>query len=214
MRRCGRVVAVALAAAVLWLLPGAPARASQSTEVIQGRYVRIVSTADWAAASALAGASVRWELTVSADAPDPGRIRLGMSGTGTVALVADVSLCTSATADGACTSPTETLRTDWAIPRDGVTVPLDAVPSDRVAHVRIDVRMEGAGAPGASTQLRVHADGLGDRLETGPTDPTALATTGAAPPVVVIVAAGLLIAAGTGTLRAWIRRGRRGEGSR
>ena len=80
---------------VLFMLLGsaAPAWASPTTEIIQGRILRLVSVADWeAAGSLLPGQQVRWDVAVSAVAPDPGIVTIALSATGEAPLLLDVSI--------------------------------------------------------------------------------------------------------------------------
>ena len=185
-----------LIAGLLAVLSATPAQAAVVTETVQGRYVRIVSSADWSAAAAMSeGASVRWDLTISANAPDPGTVRLGVSASGAASIIADVRVCGQQWQGESCPSGGRDLRSGWAVPRDGSTVRLDAIPADAVAHLRLDVRVGDAAHTGASTQVRVHADGAGDRVQVGPGAEGALPATGGVVPVPVVVIGGALVAA-------------------
>lgn len=200
---------VALASALLLIGPMPGAGADPATEVVQGRYVRIVSSADWAAASTMGpGVSVRWDLEVSAAAPSPGTVRVGISALGDAPVAVDVRLCPVAWQGEDCAGGSHVLRSGWGVPRDGQTVELDTISSGDVAHVRLDVRLAGDRGAGA-TQIRVHADGFGDRIQTGPG--AQLAATGGSVPLPLIVAGGVLLVAAA--LLLLLRRRRRGEGS-
>jgi len=206
--RLGRILSV-LGAAALLIVAMPSAGAAPSTETVQGRYVRIVSSADWSAAAAMdPGASVRWDVVVSAAAPSPGTMHLGVSATGDAPITVDVRLCPAAWQGELCAEGPRVLRSTWSVPRDGRTVVLDEIPADAVAHVRLDVRLDARG-DSAATQLRVHADGFGDRLQTGPAEQ--LPATGGSIPLVAIVGGAVLIAAAVLLLVA--RRRRDGDGS-
>lgn len=199
----------ALVSAVLMIASAPAAAAEPATEVVQGRYVRIVSSADWGAAAAMGpGADVRWDLEISAAAPSPGTVHVGVSATGDAPVVADVRLCPVAWQGDACAGGARLLRSAWGVPRDGRTVVLDAMPSDVVAHVRLDVRLAAGDARGA-TRIRVHADGLGDRIQTGPA--AQLPATGGSVPLPAIVGGGVLLA--VAALLLLLGRRRRGGGS-
>ena len=205
-----RTLAASAAVAVLLIAAMPAAGAAPTTETVQGRYVRIVSSADWGQAAAMdPGASVRWDLVVSAAAPEPGTVRLGLSATGDAATTVDVRLCPAAWQGETCAAGARVLRSAWSVPRDGRTVVLDEIPADAIAHVRLDVRLA-AREESAVTQLRLHAEGFGDEIQTGPTG--SLPATGGSVPIVAIVGGGaILLAAAVLLLVARRRRG--GEGS-
>lgn len=185
-----RVVGVAVIAVIAAAVTPA-AEGAEVTQTVQGQYVRIVSRADWSAAASMGPqTSVRWDLVVSAQAPGPGTVRVGVSATGDAAVRADVRLCAAAWQGATCSTGERSLRADWAIPRDGRTVELDAMAADAVAHVRLDVRM-GGGAETGSTQVLVHADGFGDQVQTGPVG--GLPATGGSVPVFAVVGGAALI---------------------
>ena len=207
--RLGRILSV-LGAAALLIAAMPSAGAAPSTETVQGRYVRIVSSADWSSAAAMdPGASVRWDVVVSAAAPSPGTLRLGVSAIGDAPITISVRLCPAAWQGELCAEGPRVLRSTWSVPRDGRTVVLDEIPADAVAHVRLDVRLD-ARDDSAATQLRVHADGFGDEIQTGPAQ--ALPATGGSVPLVAIVGGAVLLLAAV-VLLLVARRRRGGDGS-
>ncbi len=144
------------------------AAAAPATEIVQGQYLRIVSAADWQAASHLgAGAAVPWDLSISADAPEPGRISIGVRATGGTPLLVDVLQCAQAWQTGGCASGAVTLRTGWELPRDGSLTPLLSMADTEVAHLRLVVAL-GGGAAGSPTSVQVQADGTADMVIAGP----------------------------------------------
>lgn len=164
------VLAVAMPAAA-WAVP--------TTQVIQGSVLRLVSVADWEAAGRLLpGQPVEWDITVSADAPDPGVVRIGISATGDAPLLLDISMCPLAWTDAGCPAGATELRTDWSIPRDGGEVPLAEIADTETAHLRLAIFLDPAGGTG-STDVRVRAQGAGETVVVG-SDGT-LATTGLPP---------------------------------
>lgn len=168
----------ALAAAGALLVPS-PAWAAPTTQVIQGEVLRLVSVADWdAASSLLPGVPVQWDVEVSADAPDPGLVHIGVSATGSATLLLDVFLCTRGWDASGCPGGATALRTDWIIPRDGAEIRLAEIADTEIAHLRLAITLDPADA-GGSTDIRVHAEGAGETAVVGPDG--GLATTGLAP---------------------------------
>ncbi|GAA5147682.1 hypothetical protein GCM10025768_08250 [Microbacterium pseudoresistens] len=205
--------AAALAAMLAFsVIAATPAEAAPTTEVVQGRYLRLVSTADWTQALRLTpGNPVRWDIEISAAAPDPGTVSVGMSASGDTVLLVDVRLCARAWQGEECPGGADALRTDWEVPRDGAVAALTTFADDAVAHLRLDVRLGAAGAIGtagpAPTELRVHADGMGDGVSVGP----GLPGTGGAIPYPIIIGGGALLAVGTVVVIATAVRRRRGD---
>ena len=86
-------LAFAVAVAVVAVTTAASARAAETTQTVQGRYVQIVSRADWNAAASMGPQTrVPWALVVRVQAPAPGTVRLGISATGDAPVRADVRL--------------------------------------------------------------------------------------------------------------------------
>ncbi|WP_288871256.1 hypothetical protein [uncultured Microbacterium sp.] len=165
---------------------------SPATQVIQGDVLRLVSVADWdAAAGMLPGQPLRWDVAVSAQAPDPGVIRIGISATGGAALVADVAMCRQAWAGTDCPGGATTLREDWRIPRDGAETPLAEIADTETAHLRLAITLDAGDAAG-STEVRIQARGAGETVAVGPDG--GLAVTGASPRTAWLAAAGVLLA--------------------
>ncbi|MFB8187830.1 hypothetical protein ACFC14_00810 [Microbacterium sp. NPDC055988] len=174
-----RRLSAGLVVLVMLLGSAAPAWAAPTTEVIQGRILRLVSVADWdAAGSLLPGQQVRWDVTVSAEAPDPGIVTIALSATGDAPLVLDVSICLREWQGSVCPGGPATVRSAWQIPRDGGEMQLGEVADTDVAHVRLSIGLgEGAGA--GSTTIRLHASGVGEDVAVGPGG--GLAATGPSP---------------------------------
>ncbi|MFK3678276.1 hypothetical protein ACI2IP_11115 [Microbacterium sp. NPDC090218] len=188
-----RVLAVLLLAALAVAMPSA-AWAAPTTQVIQGSVLRLVSVADWeAAARLLPGQPVRWDVAVSAKAPDPGIVRIAVSATGDAVLLLDVSLCLHAWTDTGCPGGATELRTDWSIPRDGVEVPLAQIADTETAHLRLAISVDPSDGAG-STDVRVLAQGAGETVVVGPDG--GLATTGLPPGLPWGIGAGVVLVAG------------------
>ncbi|ALX65556.1 hypothetical protein [Microbacterium sp. XT11] len=197
----GLIAALALAGIA------APAWAAPTTQVVHGRVIRLVSVADWDAASSLSsGRAVRWDVTVSADAPDPGRIVLGVSATGDARLEVDVALCAQEWEDDGCPRGEKALRTAWEVPRDGLQTELTSMADTDVAYVRMSVALA-AGEHSGSTSIRFHARGEGDSASVGPRG--GLATTGMSPVVPWILAGGAILVVAGAALAVGRARGRR-----
>lgn len=200
--------AIGVAVVVLVMLGSAvPAWAAPTTEVIQGRVLRLVSVADWDAAGALLpGQQVRWDVTVSARAPDPGRVTIALSATGGAGLVLDVSMCRRAWEGSGCPGGAVTLRSAWEIPRDGAEVRLVDVADSEVANVRLIIGLAD-GAEVGSTSIRLHASGQGETVAVGPDG--GLATTGLTPQLPwVLAGGGALVVTGLLLVARRRRRGR------
>jgi len=146
-----------------------------------------VSVADWdAAGSLLPGEPVQWDVAVSADAPDPGTVTIGVSATGDAELVVDATLCMQPWAASGCPGGETVLRSDWSLPRDGAEVVLTRMADTETAHVRLSIALA-AGDEGGRTDVLVHATGAGESVVIG--EDGGLATTGM-PPVVFWVLGG------------------------
>lgn len=181
---------------------GGPATAAPTTDVVQGQVLRLVSVADWTAAASLRpGQPVRWDVIVSADAPEPGTVRVGISARGDAELLVDVEVCMQQWESTGCPGGARTLRSDWPLPRDGVEASLIEMGESEVAHLRLSIALQAADV--GSTDVRVHAQGAGESAVIGPDG--GLATTGLSTDVrgVLAVGGGLLVA---GTVFAVVRR--------
>lgn len=197
--------------AVLTLVGASPAWAAPATEVVQGQYIRIVSTADWEAAGDLRpGIAIPWDLEISADAPEPGSMTLSLSATGGLPLSIDAQLCAQRWHADECPGGVDAHRLGWEIPLDGSRARFASVTDTDVAHVRLTVAMAPDASGEGSTVLKVHADGIGDPVVVGPGGH--LATTGAAPGAAWMLGAGIaILSVGAGLLIAGRVRRRVGE---
>jgi hypothetical protein len=194
----------ALAAGGALAVPTA-AWAAPSTQVIQGEVLRLVSVADWdAASSLLPGEPVRWDVAISADAPDPGTVRIAVSAAGDAPLTLDVSLCMREWELSGCPGGATELRTAWSIPRDGAEIALAEIADTEVAHLRLAITLN-TDDEGGTTDIRVHAQGAGEAAVVGPGG--GLATTGLSPFVPLAFGAGALLI-GTGAVLVLDRRRR------
>ncbi|GGM57503.1 hypothetical protein [Microbacterium saperdae] len=190
----GRSLAVlsALVVGSALFLPTA-AWAAPTTQVIQGDVLRLVSVADWDAASRLLpGEPVQWDVAISADAPDPGSVRIAVSARGDAPVVIDAALCMREWEVGGCPGGATALRTAWSIPRDGAEIALAEIADTEVAHLRLAITLD-TDDEGGSTDIRVHAQGAGESAVVGPDG--GLATTGLSPIVPLACGAGALLVA-------------------
>lgn len=186
--------AVLALAAFLVLGVSSAAWAAPTTEVIQGRVLRLVSVADWEAARGLLpGQSVGWDVTVSARAPEPGSVRIGVSATGDAPLRLDIALCSRPWQGDECLPGATPLRTQWRIPRDGREVALTEIADTDTAHLRLTIALEPHDGAG-STQVRVLAHGAGETAVVGPGG--SLAATGSPPWLPAVLGGAVLLAAG------------------
>lgn len=186
-----------------------PAWAAQTTQVVQGRILRLVSVADWDAAGSLhPGEPVQWDVAVSADAPDPGIVTIGLSATGEAELLIDVSLCVQEWTAGGCPGAATVLRSGWSISRDGAETVLTRIADTETAYLRLSIELA---AGEGSTDLRVHASGIGESAVIGPGG--GLATTGMSPAVFWALGGGAVLLM-AGTLLVLLRRRRTRDDSR
>lgn len=193
----------------LALLPAQPAWAAPTTQVVQGRVLRLVSVADWdAAGSLLPGEPVQWDVAVSADAPDPGVVTIGVSATGSADLVVDARLCMQEWTASGCPGGATVLRSGWRIPRDGSEFELTRMADTETAHVRFSMALAAGGGDGR-TDVRVHASGAGESAVVGPEG--GLATTGMSPVVFWVAGGGAVLLVLGGALVV-VRRHSRSDG--
>lgn len=172
---------VAVATLLCLAAGAAPAAAAPASEVIEGQHVRIVSTADPSTmGSMLPGDVAVWDVSISAEAPEPGQIDIGLSGDGELPLIVDVRSCVEPWSGNGCASDERSLARDLTAPLDGTLLPMLDMPADAAAHLRLDVSVPPTSSPPeqAATTLRVHADGFGDELEATPPDGAELPRTG------------------------------------
>ncbi len=167
--------------------------AAPTTQVIQGEVLRLVSVADWEAASRLLpGEPVQWDVAISAYAPDPGTVRIAVSAAGDAPLTLDATLCMREWENDGCPGGATALRTAWSIPRDGAEIALAEIADTEVAHLRLAITLS-THDEGGTTDIRVHAHGAGESAVVGPGG--GLATTGLSPIVPLAFGAGALLVA-------------------
>lgn len=192
----GRRIAAGAAGGLLAATIALPAVAAPVSEIVQGRVLRIVSVADWDAASSLRpGEPVRWDVAVSADADEPGTVTIAASARGDAPLRVDAALCMRAWEGDLCPGGADVLQTAWLIPRDGRQVALADFSAEEVGHLRLRIALDDD-VPGV-TEVRVHAIGVGESLVVGPDAP--LPATGG-PLAPWAIAAGAALAAGGAAL--------------
>lgn len=174
-------------------LAAAPAWAASTTEIVQGRVLRLVSVADWASASTmLPGQPMQWDVAVSAEAAEPGTVTLSLSAQGDAALLVDASLCMQQWEQSGCPGGASVLRSAWSIPLDGAEVALADFAATDVGHLRLWITLSADDGEGV-TEVRVHARGVGESVVVGPDGPLA-ATGGAVAPWVIGAGAVLAVA--------------------
>ncbi|GEK79501.1 hypothetical protein [Agrococcus baldri] len=168
----GAALPAMLAAAVLCVFAGAtPASAAERSHVVEGQHLRLVSTADPEAMRGMLPGSVAiWDVSISADAPEPGVIDIALGGSGELPLEVDVRGCAEAwTADG-CPAGAMSIERGLTASLDGTRTPLLETPADATTHLRLEVAVPSDATPpeDATTVLRVHAEGYGDQVEASP----------------------------------------------
>jgi hypothetical protein len=187
MKRALLIAGLAAAA----VLSAQSAWAAPTTEIVQGDVIRLESVADWDATSSLTpGEPVQWDVAISADAPDPGTVTIGVSATGGTALVIDASLCMQPWTANGCPGGETELRSGWDIPRDGGETAIARMADTETAHVRMSIALA-SGGDGARTDVRLHASGVGEAVVVG--QDGGLATTGMSPVVFWVLGGGVLL---------------------
>lgn len=185
--------------AILGLVSGCSgsmlASAAVTTNVIQGQVLRLESVADWDAASTLTpGEPVQWTVAVSANAPDPAKVRIFLSAAGDAPLTVDVALCPREWDADGCSDGATPVKTAWDVPRDGVFTPLTTISTSEVAHLRLSIAL--ASASSASTDITVLAQTAQESVEVSPDGGLAMTGISQSTPWVIGSAAVLLASFG------------------
>lgn len=169
--------------------------AAPTTEIVQGQYLRIVSVADWQAATDLApGETLQWDVTISADAPEPGTVSIGVSASGDAALVLDATVCMREWIGGDCPGGASELRAAWDLPRDDAVSHLTDIADTETAHLRLRMSLaSGTVASDGLTTVRVHATGEQESIATGTDTSDPLPPTGISDAMPILIAAGSLL---------------------
>lgn len=193
-----------------WCLGLATAWAAPTTEIVQGEYLRIVSVADWQAAGSLApGEVLQWDVTISAEAPEPGTVSIGVSASGGAALVVDAAACLQMWSGDECPGGASELRAAWDLPRDDAVSKLTDIADTDVAHLRLRISLaSGTVASDGLTTVRVHASGAQETIVADPGASARLPDTGVstALPALLAVALLMLILGAVLTFAAHLRR--------
>lgn len=195
----------AIIALVLLALPlvSAPsdAQLSPAPEVIEGRYLRIVSMADTAMQNMLPGTIAHWDVSVSAHAPTPGVVDLELEAVGDLPLVVDVMTCSEPWQSSGCAGIHTVVLDSHPVSLGAAPEELLSAPSTESLHLRFSASTlaePGASVPaalGASTTLRIHAHGYDDELiVTPPGSDDPLASTGRSGLGVLLMAGGAVVA--------------------
>lgn len=175
--------AVVPLAAVLVIAAGGLQPSERS--LITGEHLRLQTDGDASQMQNLApGEPVDWDVGVWADAPEPGQIRLGISGSGDLAEIAgaltvSVRACTTQWAGAHCPAHTIELMSGESLTSiaaaDGSRF-LTTMPADQERWLKVTVVLNeqaaGAELSGAAGSILIHAEGAGEELSVGP-DPDA-----------------------------------------
>ncbi|MDR6905954.1 signal peptidase [Agromyces sp. 3263] len=176
---------IALLAVAAATVAQAPMSASAAVEesVVQGQVLRLTAIGDPELMQRMTpGDTVAWEVGISADAPEPGTIDVGMIGSGDagLGLVVEASWCAVRWTGGACDDPVPLLAPE-PLPVDGVAQELLTMTTAEQRWIRFLVTMPVSGSDAAGlADLEVHAVGSGDevRIGTAPGSGAGLGATG------------------------------------
>ncbi|MCP2370466.1 signal peptidase [Agromyces terreus] len=170
-RRARTAAAAAAALLAAASVVGAPAPAAQAAtiEVLRaGEVLRLVVVSDPDGMAAMApGGTERWIVGVSADAPEPGRVRVRVVGDGAEnpAFTVGVQACASRFVGDGC--PAELLPGLVPTSPSPVGELLDyGMDSADQLWIAVDVTLSADAPAGASTTYRVVADGFGEEVST------------------------------------------------
>lgn len=186
--RSAAVIVALCAAAVPFAVPQ-PAQAADIESQVNGQYLTLLSIVDPNAMENMTpGRPVGWQVGISAHAPSPGLVHIGISAEGALARAGTLELsirgCSQRWVAGLCSSGDSL----W-LPMQDVTLAtaptgstgireLETVSTDANTWLMIDVVTPVAGDPGTTATLTVHALGEGDEIEVGGTTSSRLASTG------------------------------------
>ncbi|WP_235934139.1 signal peptidase I [Agromyces humi] len=147
-----------------------PASAAVEESVVQGQVLRLTAIGDPELMQRMTpGDTVAWEVGISADAPEPGTIDVGMIGGGDagLGLVVEASWCAVRWTGGACDDPVPLLAPE-PLPVDGVAQELLTMTTAEQRWIRFLVTMPASGTDaGGLADLEVHAVGSGDEVRIG-----------------------------------------------
>jgi signal peptidase len=178
-----------------------PAAAAPTEQIRSGSHITLTTIGDEQAMAAMApGVSTAWVVGVQAEAPDPGRILVGLAGAGSSALgiTATISSCAERWVGERCPGGATTLRERSRLHLDGREQPLLAMSSAEQRWLRFELRIPDAAAAESGThdgsvQLTVRASGVGDDVSTSPGVTGPLPGTGFSPGNTLFSAFGAII---------------------
>ncbi|MFC6354635.1 signal peptidase I [Luethyella okanaganae] len=193
IRRTGRhspgVASTALAVLVICsvgtVAADPPSAAAAPTEqIFTGRYITLTTISDERAMASLAsGSPVRWEVGVAASPPEPGEVKILLSGAGSaeLGLLATIRSCRERWTDSDCATGASIIADAEPLPVDGVERLIESMPSSEQRWLLFEVSMPGSPVQDDAAHtvvLRVHASGSGDDASTVPGAIGGLSATG------------------------------------
>ncbi len=174
-----------LISACLTIMVGAnTAHADSGEEVRSSSHLTVTSIADHSAMGALApGASVEWQVGISADDKDPGGVVITLAGSGEegLGLGASITTCDMRWVAGACEGDARSMDMPEVVPLDGEHRLLETMITGEELWLRIVVTipMDSSAERGDNVQLTVRAAAEGESVATAPQEISALPQTGA-----------------------------------
>lgn len=175
------------------LVLAAPGMEHPESTLIAGEHLRMQTTGDPVQMQNLhPGQAVTWEVGVWAEAPEPGEIRLGITGRGELARIDDalrvsVTSCSEPWIAENCSSGAVELLPATSLDRIAEVEPtrlLTTMDADEQRWLRIEVVLDDSGGAvpaDAEGDVLVHASGAGEEISTGPDAPGGDAPGGDAP---------------------------------
>lgn len=198
-----RTLILMAAVSIVMVVPTDQAHAADTETHINGTVLRLTSIGDTELMTNLQpGIPVEWQVGVSADAPDPGKVDISLSAYGHAAnaqkLIVAVDSCTTRWNAKTCSTGRQTLIHPQVLPEimspdaSAGTRLLTTMTSDEQRWLKISVTLADVADPGFSQILHVHANGLGDDLSTEE-KPQTLPETGVNLGVPLLLALGALL---------------------
>lgn len=167
----GAMVVIVLLVGSGWAAAMPEIAVADEIEMVRGEHLTLTSIVDPGMRNMRPGATVHWQVGVSADVDEPGSVTVSLSGAGdpSLELGAEVMVCSQRWVGATCPGTSWRLTSFDPLPLDGVRSDLLSWPSDEERWFLFTVSMPDSAEPtpgGVVTQV-VHADGQGESVSVG-----------------------------------------------